>query len=223
MDLEAHDLSATPSQLRSAAVLRAAPSNFVASVNAWFDAAISRADERFALQTRLTTLAVAIAVALALQFDSIQLMNRLSVDGPLRQALVAAAAAEKQPAQPAIGDPAEPHRPGQGWSDDVSWSNDVRRATATGVSGKPSVRCADRTARRPVDRQLGAPTGLSEVAGPGTVSRAPDHRRGLLVSRAEGRDPSASVSAARGTSPARRARRTRFRAMNPRRSSAIEG
>jgi hypothetical protein len=57
-------------------------------VNGWFDQTIDRVSERFTYSTRLVTFAGSLIVALALQLDTAALVNRLSTDPALRQAVV---------------------------------------------------------------------------------------------------------------------------------------
>lgn len=70
------------------ALLQEAHSEFLGKMNAWFDQTIDRVVDRFTAQTRAITFTCAFAVALVLQLDTASLVNRLSTDPALRQALV---------------------------------------------------------------------------------------------------------------------------------------
>ena len=73
------------------AILHFADSQFLAKLNSWFDQTVDRVSDVFTARIRLLTAAVAILLSLALQLDSISIINRLSVDDDLRQQLVGAA------------------------------------------------------------------------------------------------------------------------------------
>jgi len=73
---------------QSMALLEAAKGQFVAKINTWFDQSIDRIGERFTLSTRIITVACSLVVACAIQLDTIQLINRLSIDTELRNSLV---------------------------------------------------------------------------------------------------------------------------------------
>lgn len=70
------------------AILNEAPSAFVAKINAWFDQTIDRVRLRFTASTRLITFALASLTAVAVQMDTIAIVNRLYTDPALRQKLV---------------------------------------------------------------------------------------------------------------------------------------
>ncbi len=70
------------------AILQAAASSFVAKVNEWFDQLMDRVSKRFTLRARVVTMAAALAVALFLRLDTIDLINRLNTSDTLRQKLV---------------------------------------------------------------------------------------------------------------------------------------
>ena len=104
------------------ALLREANSSFLAKVNGWFDQTIDRVSDRFTLNTRYITFIAGLGIAVVLQLDTITLVNQLSKDPGLRDALVELAkntdqaarqAQESQnlPAPPQPG--AEPQRPPQ--------------------------------------------------------------------------------------------------------------
>lgn len=70
------------------AILHNASSIFLAKLNAWFDPTIDRVKDHFTAHARIWTVLAALIVAAALQLDAIGLINRLSVDDKLREALV---------------------------------------------------------------------------------------------------------------------------------------
>ena len=72
----------------NAAIIHESGSQFVAKIHGWFDQTIDRVSGRFTASTRAVTVVVALLVAFAIQLDSIALVNRLSTDTQLRQALV---------------------------------------------------------------------------------------------------------------------------------------
>jgi hypothetical protein len=76
---------------QTAAVVSEAKSDFVAGVNAWFDATMDRVSLMFGGNTRMLTVVTSFLVVGALQMDAIQLVNRLSVDEPLRNRLLSEA------------------------------------------------------------------------------------------------------------------------------------
>jgi hypothetical protein len=70
------------------AILQQAESDFVAKINSWFDQTMDRTSQRFTASTRAITFAGAFIVAFGLQVDTLALVNRLSADEKLRDALV---------------------------------------------------------------------------------------------------------------------------------------
>ncbi|WP_367026376.1 hypothetical protein ABZN20_19880 [Methylococcus sp. ANG] len=70
------------------ALLQEANSRLVAKINGWFDQTIDRVSERFTATTRLITVACSVVVVATVQLDTIDIINRLSVDEELRNALV---------------------------------------------------------------------------------------------------------------------------------------
>jgi len=72
----------------AAAFLQEAPSRFLSKMNGWFDQTIDRVSDRFTNSARLITFAGSLIVALVLQLDTAALVNRLSTDPALRQAMV---------------------------------------------------------------------------------------------------------------------------------------
>jgi hypothetical protein len=77
------------------AILHEASSQFVAKMNAGFDPIIDRVAERFTFSTRIVTFFSALLVAVALQLDTVSLVNRLAMDDTLRSALVQQALASQ--------------------------------------------------------------------------------------------------------------------------------
>jgi len=72
----------------STAFLHEANSRFLAKINGWFDQTIDRVSDRFTRATRIVTFCGSLLVALLLQLDTAQLVNRLSEDSNLRGDLV---------------------------------------------------------------------------------------------------------------------------------------
>lgn len=73
------------------ALIQEANSQFVAKINSWFDQTIDRVSDRFTASTRVITVLCSIVVVLAIQLDTLDVINRLSLDDGLRNALVAKA------------------------------------------------------------------------------------------------------------------------------------
>ena len=84
------------------AILHEASSDFVAKINNSFDQAIDRVSQRFTAHARVITFVAGMLVAVALQVDTIGLVNRLSADDMLRQAFVTTAT--RQTTLPAAAD-----------------------------------------------------------------------------------------------------------------------
>lgn len=72
----------------STAFLQEANSRFLAKINGWFDQTIDRVSDRFTRATRIVTFCGSLLIALVLQLDTAQLVNRLSEDSNLRGELV---------------------------------------------------------------------------------------------------------------------------------------
>ena len=75
------------------AILHEAQSAFVAKINVWFDQTIDRVSHRFTASTRAVTFVCGLLLAAALQIDTVQLVNRISVDDELRASLTQQASA----------------------------------------------------------------------------------------------------------------------------------
>lgn len=73
-----------------------------ARVNSWFNTIMDRTTERFVLRTRWITAALAIAFALLLQIDSLQLLKQLSSNSAIRARLVQGAEATLKQAETVI-------------------------------------------------------------------------------------------------------------------------
>ncbi len=97
------------------ALLREANSDFLAKLNGWFDQTIDRVTDRFTLNTRYITFFAGLGVALVLQLDTVSLVNRLSTDPGLREALVEVAKnttqSPNQPSQSSTPSSALPSQP----------------------------------------------------------------------------------------------------------------
>ena len=70
------------------AILNEAETHFVAKINTWFDQTMDRVSQRFTLNTRTITFICGLLLAIALQLDSIAIVNRISMDDALRNSLV---------------------------------------------------------------------------------------------------------------------------------------
>jgi len=70
------------------ALLQEAKSDLVGKVHNWFDQTIDRVAQRFTAETRVLTFIGAALLSVALQVDTLSLVNRLSADDILRQAFV---------------------------------------------------------------------------------------------------------------------------------------
>jgi hypothetical protein len=75
------------------ALLQEARSDLVGKVHTWFDQTIDRVAQRFTAETRALTFAGAMLVAVALQVDTIGMVNRLAADDAARLAFVNTATA----------------------------------------------------------------------------------------------------------------------------------
>jgi len=74
----------------------------VAGVSTWFDTIMDRTTERFVVQARWVTAAAAFVFALALQVDSLQLLQRLSTDSEFRNRVVSASQSVLQRAEDVV-------------------------------------------------------------------------------------------------------------------------
>ena len=88
LDLELKHPELSNNMRYSTAFLQEANSRFLAKINGWFDQTIDRVSDRFTRSTRIVTFCGSLLVALLLQLDTAELVNRLSVDSNLRSALV---------------------------------------------------------------------------------------------------------------------------------------
>ena len=73
------------------AILQNTDSQLVAKINIWFDQTMDRVSQRFTLHTRTITFFCGLLLAVALQLDSINIVNRISMDDALRESLVSQA------------------------------------------------------------------------------------------------------------------------------------
>jgi hypothetical protein len=104
LQIEASNPQLAANIRQSMAILQEARSDFTAKINNWFDQTMDRVSQRFTATTRAITFASALLVAMALQVDTIGLVNRLAADDMLRQAFVNRAAAGRAatPAQAGV-------------------------------------------------------------------------------------------------------------------------
>jgi len=96
LNLEASHPQLDAEVRQGVAVLKEASSEIVARMHTWFDNSVERVKQRFSYDMRKLTTICALAVALGLQLDSVDLMRRLSVDDHLRSALVEQASGAMQ-------------------------------------------------------------------------------------------------------------------------------
>jgi len=80
----------------SIAMLTEANSRLVAKINGWFDQTMDRISDRFTASSRMVSLLCSIIVVAAIQLDSLDVINRLSMDDQLREALISKAIALEQ-------------------------------------------------------------------------------------------------------------------------------
>lgn len=88
LELEINQPELATNVRHSMALLQAAKGQWVAKINTWFDQTIDRVGDRFTLSARVISVTCALVVACAMQLDTIQLINRLSIDTELRNSLV---------------------------------------------------------------------------------------------------------------------------------------
>lgn len=101
-----NDLERTKPELSNSArlnmaLLEHADSEFLSKFNSWFDQSIDRVSNLFTKRVWIVTAFVSLILAFAIQLDSIDLMNRLSVNDELRNQLVATALREPESRNPA--------------------------------------------------------------------------------------------------------------------------
>ncbi|MFI5364929.1 MAG: hypothetical protein ACHQ4J_04830 [Candidatus Binatia bacterium] len=70
------------------AIIETAGGDFVGKINSWFDETMDRLTQQFTQQTRVLTVLGALAVAVLLPLDSLDLLKHLSIDDALRTALL---------------------------------------------------------------------------------------------------------------------------------------
>jgi hypothetical protein len=102
LQLEAENPGLAVNVRQNLAILKEAGSDLVAKINNSFDQAIDRVSQRFTAHARAITFVVGVLIAIALQVDTIGLVNRLSADDMLRQAFLKTA--ERQSQLPAAAD-----------------------------------------------------------------------------------------------------------------------
>jgi hypothetical protein len=70
------------------ALMQEANSRLIAKINSWFDQTIDRVSDRFTASTRVVTVLCSFVVVATVQLDTIDVINRLSLDDKLREQLV---------------------------------------------------------------------------------------------------------------------------------------
>lgn len=119
MQLEKSNPELSNSQRVNAAILHNADSDFVGKLNAWFDQTIDRVSEKFTAYARIITIAIAVVLALFLQLDTFDLINRLSTDDKLRETVISEAVQHPEKFNPSTSaeqkaaPPAKPATAGQ--------------------------------------------------------------------------------------------------------------
>lgn len=73
---------------QSIALIQQANSRLIGKINGWFDQTIDRVSDRFSASTRIITLSCSVIIVAFTQLDTIDVINRLSMDDHLRNALV---------------------------------------------------------------------------------------------------------------------------------------
>jgi hypothetical protein len=73
---------------RDFAILEKAATQFVAKINAWFDQTIDRVSSVFTAHARIITFSCAVVVAVALQLDTVAIVNGLWTNDDLRKEIV---------------------------------------------------------------------------------------------------------------------------------------
>jgi len=86
----------------SMALLQEAPSQYLAKINLWFDGTMDRVSGRFTTDARLWTFVSAAIIALALQLDTVTMVNRFAMDDKLRDSFVQVAVEAEQKGNPAV-------------------------------------------------------------------------------------------------------------------------
>ena len=81
-----------PAQLwRTQAVVAAAPSDFVARVHSWYDNAIARIKQAYALEAKVVASIIAAIVVFIVQIDALSLLRQLASDDKSRTSLISEA------------------------------------------------------------------------------------------------------------------------------------
>lgn len=91
LQLEASNPELATDVRHSMAIVQEAKSEFVAKIHGWFDQTIDRVSQRFTLSAHAITFVVSVALAFAVQLDTIGLVNRLSSDDAFRAAVTSQA------------------------------------------------------------------------------------------------------------------------------------
>jgi hypothetical protein len=137
VELEKSNPELSHSMRINIAILNFAGSDFLSKLNSWFDQTIDRVSEVFTARTRTVTFAVSILLALFVQLDCFDLINRLSVDDDLRSKLVQSAIARVEETEKAqatgTGAPAgaDASAPGAGAQDAGDPGTDPAAANTT--------------------------------------------------------------------------------------------
>lgn len=101
LQLEAAKPELAASARQTLAILQEGRSDLIAKVHSWFDQTMDRVSARFTASARAITFGGALLLAVALQVDTIALINRLNANDALREVVVEQAKAAVEQAKPA--------------------------------------------------------------------------------------------------------------------------
>lgn len=110
MRLEASNPEMAAHVREAMAVITEAQSQFVAKINSWFDGTMDRVSQNYATYSHRWTVVVSLTVAILLQLDALNIVNRLAIDDSLRASLVGVApqaASTANPPAPLADKPAD--------------------------------------------------------------------------------------------------------------------
>ena len=185
---------------QNAAILTAAPNDFVAKIHNWFDQTMDRTSQRFTASTRVITFAGAFLVAFGLQVDTPSLVNRLAADDTMRAAFVEQAKAMSPGGATSQPNPsAGPTPPNSERCDNGTQSQRAKGARVPGVSrGQRHHQAAD-------ERRLGGRIHARERLRDAHHRVPAQPGRALLVRRAVAAAAAALRARGQGRCTARRA------------------
>lgn len=158
------------------ALLQEAFSEFLAKINQNFDQVMDRVSVRYTATTRVVTFISAAVVAIALQLDTIHLINRLSIDDALRESLVETAV--RMSKDQAIAD-------AQAKSNDAEQARKEAEAAETAAQLATSANAADAADKEKAAQVAGARADAAKEADSVDVDRKKEYlallaREGLI-------------------------------------------